>query len=372
MSSSDIVKWLKEAEPGAAVDASRLSRFLSGADLPRPSLLPALYRLLATRQAVDPDRVAQGWNLLYTAARTKGPLVAREYKEEASRIALEEYRVQTAQDLAALREQLERGREHRDQLEGSLADAFARAEGNHQQVQELEEQLGRVGHRLDELEDLVRQHESELRLLQWDAERGARAQRETSAEIDVWRGTAPIPWTGDPPAVARAVSALRDEGAEEQADQLLALAARDLPVSLLPELYDAFEEIGRLLERARLSRFIAAQRRAKEILGLTKPTRTVGLSQPLSVDVLPDWGSQVLVETGARAAVRELVLLVKLLEETGRTEHRIHLVRGLRQRRTDLAEIAASGVFNEREVPAAGGISWNPALSAPRRRWFRF
>ncbi|WP_405494037.1 helix-turn-helix domain-containing protein [Streptomyces sp. NBC_00096] len=372
MSSTDIVKWLKESEPGAAVDASRLSRYLSGTDLPKPSLLPALYRLLATRRAVDPDRMADGWKLLYAAARTKGPLVAREYKEEASRIALEEHRVQTAHALAGLREQLDRGREHRERLGESLADVFTRAEGTHQQAQDLEEELRRVGHRLDELEDLVQQHESVLRLLQADSERAAQARRETGTEIDLWRGNVPASWTEDPMALARGVIALRDEGADEQADHLLSLAARDLPVALLPEVYDAFEELGRLLERSRLTRSISAQRKAKDILALTTPGEK--LSGPFlnSREFLEIWAEQVLVETGTRAAARELLLLMRLLDETGRVGHKIHLIKGLKQRTEGLAEIAASGVFQSHQVPAARGAARGTTSAAPRRRrWFR-
>ncbi|MGW6709442.1 hypothetical protein ACWGDE_31780 [Streptomyces sp. NPDC054956] len=364
MSSTDIVKWLKENEPEAAIDASRLSRYLSGADLPRPSLLPSLYRLLAMRQAVDPDRMAEGWNRLYAAARARGPLVAREYKEEFSRIALEEHRVQTARDLAGLREQLDRERQHRERLETSLADVFARAEGTHQQVQDLEDELDRVGQRLEGLEDLVRQHESELRLLQADSERGAQAHRETRAEIDLWQGKVPAPWTEDPMLLARGIVALRDEGADEQADQLLSLVARDLPVALLPGLFDAFEELGRMLERARLSRLISAQRRAKDLLALTEPTKVNAVIPGKS---LAGWAEQVLVETGMRAPARELVLLTRLLEETGRTRHRIHLVKGLKQRTEGLAEVAASGAFMPHQVPLAG----EAAQGAPGGRSLR-
>lgn len=302
MSSTEIVKWLRKNEPEAAVDTTRLSRFLSGANLPQPPLLPALHRLLAERGAADPERVREGWNRLYAAAQTKGPLIAREYKEQALRIALEEERVRTAQELAGLREEIAREREHRERLEGSLADVFDQPSGTHEQVRDLEEELEGVTLRIEELEDLVRQHEALLRLQRSDAERAGQALRETSAEIDVWRGTA-NPWTDDPRAIARTVAALRDEGSDEQADGLLGLAARDLPVAALPELYAAFRSMTRPLEPARLSRSIGAQRRPKDIIELTTPA-VKSTSADGSKDFAPpaDWMDQVLVAAASGAA----------------------------------------------------------------------
>lgn len=212
MSSTEIVTWLRENEPEVKVDASRLSRFLSGANLPQPPLLPALHRLLAERGAVDPERVREGWNRLYAAAQTKGPLVAREYKEQALRIALEEERVRTAQDLTGLREEIAREREHRERLEDSLADVFDQPSGGHEEVQGLEEELEGVTRRIEELEDLVQQHEAVLRLQRSEADRARRARLETRSELDAWQGVGAGPWTDDPKAVARSVVAFRDEG----------------------------------------------------------------------------------------------------------------------------------------------------------------
>ncbi|MFE2153404.1 hypothetical protein ACFXAO_25555 [Streptomyces lavendulae] len=375
MSSKEIVTWLKENEPEAAVDASRLSRFLSGADLPQPPLLPALHRLLAERGAADPERVREGWNRLYAAAQIKGPLIARGYKERALRIALEEERVRTAQELAGLREEAAREREHRERLEGGLADVFDRPSGTHEQVRELEEELEGVTLRIEELEDLVRQHEALLRLQRSDAERAGQALRETSAEIEVWRGGA-TPWTDDPKEIARAVAAFRDEGEDDQADGLLSLAARDLPVAALPELYDAFTAIGRPLEPNRLSHAISTQRRAKDLLELTRPKVPVSVDTSVEpVMIFTSWAPEVLNAAGRWAPAGELILLTRLLAETGRVNHRQHLVAGLKQRTADLDEIASSGAFHPSNLPETTAsfseTGRNPDPAAPKRRWFR-
>ncbi|MFE2271004.1 hypothetical protein ACFXB4_17365 [Streptomyces lavendulae] len=370
MSSKEIVTWLKENEPDAAVDASRLSRFLSGADLPQPPLLPALYRLLAERGAADPERVREGWNRLYTAAQTKGPLIARGYKEQALRIALEEERVRTAQELAGLREEIAREREHRERLEGGLAEVFDRPSGTHEQVRDLEEELEGVRLRIEELEDLVRQHEALLRLQRSDAERAGQALRETSAEIEAWRGTA-TPWTDDPEAIARAVAAFRDEGEDEQADRLLGLAVRDLPVEALPELYEAFGSMNRPLEPDRLSRSIGAQRKAKDIIRLTAPAvRATSSDGESSLEPPARWAQEVLVEAGIRAPVRELILLARLLGENGRFDEKQHLVEGVNARTADRVEIATSAEF--RGLLAQGRPKPPvPDEESSKRRWFR-
>ncbi|MFG2620140.1 hypothetical protein ACGFXC_21265 [Streptomyces sp. NPDC048507] len=375
MSSSDIVKWLRENEPAAAVDASRLSRFLSGANLPRPELLPALHRLLAgAGRAVEPDRVAEGWSLLYAAARTKGPLVAREYKEAVSGIALEEERVRTAHELAGLREQIDREREHGERIRESLDEAFEQRATTHEQVAELEGELGGVTRRIEELEDLVRQHEAVLRLLRADIDRVRDARRQTAEELEAWRGPgAATPWTDEPMSVARAVAAFRDEGEDRQADRLLALAARDLPVPFLPDLYAAFQELGRPLEPTRLNRSIATQRRAKDLIELTASARVTPSHSPdgpLEVPAL--WPDRVLVEAGRGAAPRELVLLSRLLKETGRPGEKRHLVEGLKYRVKDRAELAATAEFQDlitAEAPAEGASG--PEEEESRRRWFR-
>ncbi|GLV82707.1 hypothetical protein Slala03_23960 [Streptomyces lavendulae subsp. lavendulae] len=369
MSSTEIVTWLKKNEPEAAVDATRLSRFLSGANLPQPPLLPALHRLLAERGAADPERVREGWNRLYAAAQTKGPLFAREYKEQALRIALEEERVRTAQELAGLREEIAREREHRERLEGGLADVFDQPSGTPEQVRDLEEELEGVTLRIEELEDLVRQHEALLRLQRSDAERAGQALRETSAEIDVWRGNA-TPWTDDPEAIARAVAAFRDEGEDEQADGLLGLAARDLPVAALPELYTAFRSMNRPLEPARLSRSIGAQRKAKDIIQLTAAAvRAPSADGERPIDPPARWAQEVLVEAGSRAPVRELILLARLLGENGRIDEKRHLVQGVNSRTADRVEIATSSEFrgllaqSKPKEPVPEG-------EVPKRRWF--
>ncbi|MEU4948582.1 hypothetical protein [Streptomyces lavendulae] len=371
MSSTEIVTWLKKNEPEAAVDATRLSRFLSGANLPQPPLLPALHRLLAERGAADPERVREGWNRLYAAAQTKGPLFAREYKEQALRIALEEERVRTAQDLAGLREEIAREREHRERLEASLADVFDRPAGGHEEVRGLEGELEGVTRRIEGLEDLVQQHEALLRLQRSDAERAGQALKETAAEIEVWRGAGATPWTGDPGDVARAVVAFRDEGEDEQADSLLALAARDLPVALLPELYAAFRSMGRPIEPTRLSRSIGAQRKAKDIVELTAPTVKVTFADgDRTLEQPPQWAHQVLVEAGTWAPARELILLARLLGETDRYDDRRHLLQGYKSRTEGRAEIAAAPEFRgafAQSTPSAP----KPEGKQPKRRWFR-
>ncbi|MET8755770.1 hypothetical protein ABZW32_37575 [Streptomyces sp. NPDC004667] len=375
MSSTEIVQWLKENAPEARVDASRLSRFLSGANLPQPALLPALHRLQAERGGVDPERVREGWNLLYAAAQTKGPLIAREYKEQALRIALEEERVRTAQELASLREEIAHERERREALEGSLSEVFDQPSGTHQQVRDLEEELEGVSRRIEELEDLVGQHEALLRLQRADAERAGQALRETAAEVEVWQRTGGGPWTDDPAAIARAVAAFRDEGEDEQADRLLSLAARDLPVTALPELYAAFAKISRPLEPNRLSHAISMQRKAKDLLELTWPV--AGDDKSGVPPTLTSWASQVLLAAGRWAPARELILLTRLLAETGRGDHRLHLIAGLRQRTEELEEIAASEEFHPSDLPRAAspvpgtGSGAAPVPDAPKRRWFR-
>ncbi|MEU9716114.1 hypothetical protein [Streptomyces sp. NPDC047976] len=374
MPSSGIAKWLEENEPGAAVDASRLSRFLSGSDLPPPALLPALYRLLASSRAVDPERIAEGWRLLYAAARTKGPLVARAYKDEASWIAVEEDRVRTAHELAVLREEADRERLHRERIEKGLGDLFDRADGTHEQVADLEGELGRVTRRIEELEDLVRQHEAAVRLLRADADRARRAREETASEIDLWRGGVPAPLAGDPSAIADAVAAFRDEGADERADRLLALAAGELPAAALAELYAVFRDTRRPLELARLSRSIGALCRAKDIVELTAPQIKFyrGNGDDTFMPLTP-WACEVLAEAGARAPHRELLLLARLLDENDRSDHRSHLILGLRHRTEGLAEIAASGVFRRSQVPRArtAATARDSGAEPPGRRWFR-
>ncbi|MGW0584176.1 helix-turn-helix domain-containing protein, partial [Streptomyces sp. NPDC002920] len=88
------------------VDATRLSRYLSGHNLPDPQLLTRLHRLLASSHedaAEVPARQSRA--LLYAAARARGPLSARAFEVAELQEKLQEQQAATEHALAGLREE---------------------------------------------------------------------------------------------------------------------------------------------------------------------------------------------------------------------------------------------------------------------------
>ncbi|MFC8512770.1 helix-turn-helix domain-containing protein [Streptomyces sp. NPDC057257] len=160
---------LAEAAEATGKDTSTVSRYCGGERLPELAWLRDFLSWVDHRAGLDDGADQQGRELLWAAARIKGPLVDRQFQLDRAAEELASQREQAAAALSLLREELEAERER---------------------CRFLEEQLHSERHasqaRVEELEDQVRQHEALLRLLQHDEDRMADMVRETAEELATW------------------------------------------------------------------------------------------------------------------------------------------------------------------------------------------
>ncbi|MFF9244686.1 helix-turn-helix domain-containing protein [Streptomyces sp. NPDC014776] len=279
MTSSDLAVAL-------GVDATRLSRYLSGEDLPPPQLLTCLHQLLADRDAEYCAETAarDSRTLLYAAARSKGVLSARAYEIAELQEKLHEQQAQTARSLAALQAELLDEREHRRRAEEEIARLRrAGAADRDEQIRRLAAERDSALQRAAELEELVAQTGALLHLQQRDAQRAQEMAQETQDALDhsehaaeLSRQFLPYDATGlGAEEIVARLERLRDDDEDEEADSLLAeVAERHDPV-VVARLHGALEDAGRRVDAAALLEAAALHCSGPHLrrLALTTPQR---------------------------------------------------------------------------------------------------
>ncbi|WP_406401586.1 helix-turn-helix transcriptional regulator [Streptomyces sp. NBC_00879] len=160
---------LAEVAEATGKDTSTVSRYCSGERLPELAWLRDFLSGVDQRARLGDGADRQGRELLWAAARVKGPLVDRQFQLDRAAEELAAQREQAAAALALLREDLEAERERRRLLEEQLHSERHAAQA-----------------RIEELEDQIRQSEAVLRLLQHDEERMVDMIRETAEELTSW------------------------------------------------------------------------------------------------------------------------------------------------------------------------------------------
>ncbi|MFE0652012.1 hypothetical protein ACFVZH_25875 [Streptomyces sp. NPDC059534] len=369
MTSKELAPALTELKPGEPVSEFQLSRCLSGKTLPKLSLISRMHELLAGRtgRPVDEGAVRVGRELVFAAAQSKGPLMAREYRLEAALEDLGEQRARTAEELAGLRGGLNEERRRLASLEQELRDMSEHAYRERREVAEEQEEIRQ---RIAVLEDLVRQHEALLRLMRQEDEHVTTMMAAAGKEIEGWRSGEAVAAGSEgvqgeaasPQRSADEVFVLREQGSNEAADRQIRAFVDVASLSDLVELYAIFEKHRRLLETRRLATAIVKQRPARDVLRLA--TGMVGK--------LPQFeDGRLLQAAGDQAPVAEVLLLADLLRETTQT-HRL----------TDLTSGLTSGIttrpHGEVEYLRSAGLPFrtpNPTIPAPepekRRFWSR-
>ncbi|MCF3173938.1 helix-turn-helix domain-containing protein [Streptomyces sioyaensis] len=243
------------------VDATRLSRYLSGQSLPEPQLLIRFHQLLADGDAeTSPPLAAQESRaLLYAAARSKGPLSARAYEIAELQEKLHEQQAETASSLAALQAEMQHERDHRRRAEQEIARLRqAGVADRDAQIRRLEAERDSALHRVAELEDLVSQTGALLQLQQSDAQHAEEMAAETRRAMDRWEHGAPeqsrkfdlTRW--DAEEIVDKLDDLRDADRDEEADGLLADVVQGQDPALVAQLHCALEGAGRRVDGAKL------------------------------------------------------------------------------------------------------------------------
>ncbi|MER5184789.1 helix-turn-helix domain-containing protein [Streptomyces sp. NPDC002896] len=256
MTSSDLAAAL-------GVDATRLSRYLSGEDLPQPQLLTSLHQLLASRNAeysVD-EAARESRALLYAFARSKGPLFARAYEIAELQEKLHEQRAETARSLAALQAEMQHERDHRRRAEQEIARLRqAGVADRDEQIRRLEAERDSALQRVAELEDLVSQTGALLQLQQRDAQHAEEMAAETQHALDQWEHGAKLPEQRrkvdptrlDAEQIVETLDDLRDADRDEEADGLLADVAQGHDPAVVARLHGALKDAGRRVDAAKL------------------------------------------------------------------------------------------------------------------------
>ncbi|MFF4732912.1 helix-turn-helix domain-containing protein [Streptomyces mirabilis] len=256
MTSSDLAAAL-------GVDATRLSRYLSGEDLPQPQLLTRLHQLLASRNAeysVD-EAARESRALLYAAARSKSLLSARAYEIAELQEKLHEQQAETARSLAALQAEMQDEREHRRRAEQEIARLRqAGVADRDEQIRRLEAERDSALQRVAELEDLVSQTGALLQLQQRDAQHAEEMAAETQRALDRWEHGEKLPEQRrkfDPTRlgaeeIVEELDDLRDADRDEEADDLLADVAQGHDPAVVARLHGALEDAGRRVDVAKL------------------------------------------------------------------------------------------------------------------------
>lgn len=162
---------LTDAAEATGKDTSTVSRYCGGERLPELAWLRDFLAWVDQQGELSDGADRQGRELLWAAARIKGPLVNRQFQLDRAAEELARQREQAAAALAQLREELEAERQRSHLLEDQLRSERAASQ-----------------RRIEELEDQIRQSEAVLRLLQHDEERMADMIRETADELTSWSG----------------------------------------------------------------------------------------------------------------------------------------------------------------------------------------
>ncbi|MFE7114017.1 helix-turn-helix domain-containing protein [Streptomyces sp. NPDC057654] len=245
------------------VDATRLSRYLSGRSLPEPQLLTRFHHLLAGQDADTPvwEAAQQSRALLYTAARSKGPLSARAYEVAELQEKVQAQQAATASSLTALQGELQGERDRRYRAEHEI-DRLRQAgvADLEEQVRRLEAERDSALQRAAELEDLLSQTVALLHLQQRDAQHAEEMAAETQHALDHWEhGVEPPkqrrkfdPTRLDAVEIVEKLDDLRDADRDEEADGLLADVAQGHDPAVVADLHYALKEAGRRGDRAKL------------------------------------------------------------------------------------------------------------------------
>ncbi|WP_432103292.1 hypothetical protein [Streptomyces sp. bgisy091] len=356
MLSKELAVALTEEQPGQPVSAFQLSRYMGGKALPQLSLLSGLHRLLAKRtgRPYDDSAVRHGRELVFAAAQAKGPLMAREVRLEAALEDLGSQRARTAEELSRLRHGLA---EEKQRLADLQRDLGGLVEKDRREQRETTDEREETQRRIAALEDLVRQHEALLRLMQQEAFHVESMVKATGREVELWHRREPFPATssiaaqGGPAATADAIIERRDEGNDVAADDLIIQYAVTAAPDDLAALSWEFGT-GRPLEDDRLMRAVAVYRSASVISGLSA-------GGPKSRDIRH--GDRLLHLAGEHAPVAEVIHLIKLLHETGQEGRLKVLANGARNRAKE-----------QREQLISAGLSLprpNKAEPGKRRLW---
>ncbi|MGW7513782.1 helix-turn-helix domain-containing protein [Streptomyces massasporeus] len=252
-----------ELAAALGVDATRLSRYLSGEDLPQPQLLTRLHQLLASRNAEYPvDELARKSRaMLYAAARSKNLLSARAYEIAELQEKLHEQQTETARSLAALQAEMQDEREHRRRAEEEIARLRqAGVADRDEQIRRLEAERDSALQRVAELEDLVSQTGALLQLQQRDAQHAEEMAAETQRALDQWDQGEELPEQrrkSDPTElgaeeIVEELDHLRDADRDEEADGLLADVVQGHDPEVIARLNGALEDAGRRVDVAKL------------------------------------------------------------------------------------------------------------------------
>ncbi|MEX0171448.1 hypothetical protein [Streptomyces sp. LMG1-1-1.1] len=354
MTSKQLAVALTEANPNDPVSEFQLSRYLGGKALPKLSLISRMHDLLAERagRTAHPDAVLQGRELAFAAAQAKGPLMAREVRLEAALEDLENHRVHTAEELAQLRRTLAEEEQRLSDLEGRVGDIDAEARRERSAGGDEREETQR---RISLLEDLVRQHEAMLRLMQQEASHIETMMSATGKEIELWKrrelvptGSATTAERDSSKKTANAIVALRDQDSGTAADNLIVQYVAEATPDELALLSWEFEHLKRPRENERLLKVIATQRSAAEILRLSTHRSLSSAGTVSDSNRLPIMASE-------HAPLDTLVLLIKLLRETGQEGKLARMAYGARNRPdTERLRLIAEGLKPSR--PDGAGI----------------
>ncbi|WP_331732762.1 hypothetical protein OG592_42370 (plasmid) [Streptomyces avidinii] len=324
MQSRDLAAALTAMAPTDPVSEFQLSRCLGGKQIPKLSLISRMHQLLAQRTGGDLDEsgLKAGRVLMFAAARATGPLQDRAVKLEAALEDVGAQRVETAKELSQLREGLKEEQRRLQGLQQELRRREGRSDHERQRMSEEQEETRR---RIAALEDLVRQHEALLRLMREEEGHVKAMVTATGKEVELWQKRLPAPVgqagaSGDIRAAAQtagATIALRERGNDAAADELLVRYVKEASPNELVALSWEYYSRGRQLEGDRLRHAIATSRPAVELLSL-------GNLGPISFSSSRErthvYGPEELLRTaGAHMPISELVLLMKLIKEAGRS-----------------------------------------------------
>ncbi|MEU1106612.1 helix-turn-helix transcriptional regulator [Streptomyces tibetensis] len=352
------------------VDATRLSRYLSGQSLPEPQLLTRLHLLLAD-QGEEPSihkASRESRALLYAAARSKGPLSARAYEVAELQEKLNEQQTETARSLAQLRDELRLERDRRRQAEEEIVRLRqANATERDEEVRRLAAERDGAVRRAAELEDRVTQTEALLRLQQEDARHAKEMAEATADEVLRWEGEHETDPDGgqqqksslQPELVATSpheaielMTKLRDQDENDAADGLIRQIVRSWPPDEVAALYAEFPRHGRRLEALRLLDAAARHCDGPRLRDLLLIRTQVYRAEP-DFDEKP-LGILLASKVGSLTPVAELVRVVRYLRERSQEDR--------------LEEIASAASYRprteRRQLNEAGLLVTGPLASA--------
>ncbi|MGX1975461.1 helix-turn-helix domain-containing protein [Streptomyces kronopolitis] len=307
------------------VDATRLSRYLSGRSLPEPQFLTRFHHLLAGQDAGPSveEAAQESRALLYAAARSKGPLSARAYEVAELQEKVQAQQAATSRSLAALQDELQGERDRRHRAEHEI-DRLRQAGGAdlEEQVRRLETERDSALQRVAELEDLLSQTGALLQLQQRDAKHAEEMAADTQRALHQWEHGVPeqsrtFNLTGlelEAEKIVDTLDDLRDADRDEEADGLLADVVQGQHPIVVAQLYRALEDAGRRVDGTRLLEAAALNcpgtylRRLALAVDRDEPLNTgdfqfVVPPAPLGESLLPIVGRLSSVDTILRLAV---------------------------------------------------------------------